>query len=276
MRSRRCSFCDWFSALAKPSPILPTRKFWRAILPCITAALATESSPPAKLPARPSERFSAGCGWRPVFIALGLLSLLWLIPWLRWRPRSRASATSDSRAPVRSIAEIVKQRSWWGASVGHFSGNYLIYFLLTWMPFYLVRERNFSMNKMARIGGVAFLLCALSSLVSGPLVDRWIASGASPTRVHKTMLVVGLTGAGLLLVLCVLATPTLSVVLLMAGSGFYGLSNPHIFACAQALAGPRVAGKWMGLQNFVGNFAGIVAPMLTGFLVNRTHHFFWP
>jgi ACS family D-galactonate transporter-like MFS transporter len=215
-------------------------------------------------------------GWRPVFIALGLLSLLWLIPWMRWRPRAPVTATQDSRAPVRSIAEIIKQRSWWGACVGHFSGNYLIYFLLTWMPFYLVRERNFSMNKMARIGGVAFLLCALSSLISGPLVDRWIASGASPTRVHKTMLVVGLTGAGLLLVLCVIATPTLSVVLLMAGSGFYGISNPHIFACAQALAGPRAAGKWMGLQNFVGNFAGIVAPALTGFLVDRTHHFFWP
>jgi ACS family D-galactonate transporter-like MFS transporter len=216
-------------------------------------------------------------GWRPVFIALGVLSLLWLIPWMRYRPRTRPAATAlSARAPVPGLIEIMMQRSWWGACVGHFSGNYLIYFLLTWMPLYLVTERNFSMNKMARVGGVAFLLCALSSLISGPLVDRWIASGTPPTRVHKTMLVVGLTGAGLLLTLCVIATPTLSIVLLMAGSGFYGLSNPHIFACAQALAGPRAAGKWMGLQNFVGNFAGIVAPTLTGFLVGRTHHFFWP
>jgi ACS family D-galactonate transporter-like MFS transporter len=144
------------------------------------------------------------------------------------------------------------------------------------MPFYLVHERNFSMNKMARIGGAAFLLCALSSLISGPLTDRAIAAGGSPTRVRKTMLVVGLSGAGLLLVLCVIATPNLSIVLLLAGSGFYGLSNPHIFAAAQALAGPNVAGKWMGFQNFIGNFAGIIAPALTGLLVDRTHHFFWP
>jgi ACS family D-galactonate transporter-like MFS transporter len=196
---------------------------------------------------------------------------------MRYRPRTRPAATAlGARVPVPGLIEIMMQRSWWGACVGHFSGNYLIYFLLTWMPLYLVTERNFSMNKMARVGGVAFLLCALSSLISGPLVDRWIASGTSPTHVHKTMLVIGLTGSGLLLVLCVLATPTLSIVLLMAGSGFYGISNPHIFACAQALAGPRAAGKWMGLQNFVGNFAGIVAPILTGFLVGRTHHFFLP
>lgn len=215
-------------------------------------------------------------GWRPFFIALGLLSLLWLIPWFYWRPRSHAPLPRAERARLPSLAEILAQRSCWGACIGHFSGNYLIYFLLTWMPFYLVRERNFSMDKMARIGGAAFLLCALSSLVSGPLTDRAIAAGGSPTRVRKTMLVVGLTGAGLLLVLCVIASPSVSVPLLLAGSSFYGLSNPHIFAAAQALAGPDVAGKWMGFQNFVGNFAGIIAPSLTGFLVDRTHHFFWP
>jgi len=214
-------------------------------------------------------------GWRPFFVGLGLLSLLWLIPWIKWKPRVHAPMTRGSRASLPSLLEILKQRSCWGACLGHFSGNYLIYFLLTWMPFYLVRERNFSMNKMARIGGVAFLLCALSSLISGPLTDRWIVAGASPTRVRKTMLAVGLVGAGSLLVLCVIATPTLSVALLLAGAGFYGLSNPHIFASAQTLAGPHVAGKWMGLENFIGNFAGIVAPALTGLLVEKTSHFFW-
>jgi len=214
-------------------------------------------------------------GWRPFFIALGLLSLLWLLPWLRWRPRTHSSATIRSAAPLPGLGEILRQRSWWGAALGHFSANYLIYFLLTWLPFYLVRERNFSMFAMARIGGLAFLLCALSSIISGPLTDRAIASSNSPTRVRKTMLVVGLAGAGLLLVLCVLAPPRPSVALLLAGAAFYGLCNPHIFASAQVLAGPAVAGKWMGLQNFAGNFAGIVAPALTGFLVDRTSHFFW-
>ncbi|HUJ30799.1 MAG TPA: MFS transporter [Candidatus Acidoferrum sp.] len=214
-------------------------------------------------------------GWRPFFIGLGLLSLLWLIPWIIWRPRTHVPIRRRSTEPLPGLLEILVQRSCWGACIGHFSGNYLIYFLLTWMPFYLVRERNFSMNSMARIGGVAFLLCALSSLVSGPLTDRWIVAGASPTRVRKTMLVVGLAGAGLLLVLCVIATPALSVALLLASSTFYGLCNPHIFASAQALAGPNVAGKWMGLQNFIGNFAGIVAPALTGLLVQKTSHFFW-
>ena len=40
-------------------------------------------------------------------------------------------------------------------------------------------------------------------------------------------------------------------------------------------AGPAAAGRWAGLQNFVGNWAGIAAPALTGFIVGRTGQFFW-
>jgi ACS family D-galactonate transporter-like MFS transporter len=44
----------------------------------------------------------------------------------------------------------------------------------------------------------------------------------------------------------------------------------------QTLAGPHAAGRWAGVQNFVGNFAGGVGPMLTGYLVGRTGLFYWP
>ena len=37
---------------------------------------------------------------------------------------------------------------------------YVNYFLITWLPFYLVRERHFSMDNMAKIGGAAYLLGA--------------------------------------------------------------------------------------------------------------------
>ena len=215
-------------------------------------------------------------GWRPFFIVLGCASLLWLVPWLSWRPRNPAPATVNATNETPSLFAVFEQRSAWGAAIGHFAGNYILYFLLTWLPFYLVRERNFSMGKMARIGGVAFLLCAASSAISGPLSDRWIAAGASTTRVRKSLLVIGLGGAGVLLVLCVVASPWWSIALLLASSAIYGISNPNIFAAAQTMAGPQAAGKWMGFQNFIGNFAGIVAPALTGFLVDKTGHFFWP
>ena len=93
-------------------------------------------------------------GWRPFFVGLGLLCLLWLFPWLVWMPKGPGIAVAPgARAP--SITEILEHRSAWGTFGGLFSYNYLSYFLLTWLPFYLVRERHFSMDKMGRIGGAA-------------------------------------------------------------------------------------------------------------------------
>jgi MFS family permease len=65
---------------------------------------------------------------------------------------------------------------------------------------------------------------------------------------------------------------TLFLFLTCAGAG---LCTSNLWAITQTLAGPLAAGKWTGLQNFVGNFAGIVSPALTGFVVERTGHFFW-
>ena len=103
-------------------------------------------------------------------------------------------------AQAPSIPEILKQRSAWGTFVGLFSYNYLSYFLLTWLPFYLVRERHFSMQKMGSIGGAAYLILAVSALISGWVSDLWIARGGTPTRVRKTF--TAWAGAGLLLLPC--------------------------------------------------------------------------
>jgi MFS transporter, ACS family, D-galactonate transporter len=231
-------------------------------------------------------------GWRPFFIVLGLITLAWLVPWLAYtRPLRGASASRAGAEGIKSsdreIAEpavlreppsmtaIVRQRSFSGACISHFCCNYLVYFLLTWLPYYLVRQRHFSMTSMAKIGGLAFLLSAISSLVSGWLSDHWIDAGPSGSRVRKVLFVIGLAGAGVSLTFAMIVPPTLSVVLLLTASSFYGIANPLLFAGAQTLAGPYAAGQWMGAQNFVGNFAGIVAPWLTGILVELTGNFFW-
>jgi MFS family permease len=60
--------------------------------------------------------------------------------------------------------------------------------------------------------------------------------------------------------------------LFITGIGF-GLVSPHIFATAQVLAGSRATGKWMGIQNAIGNLSGIVGPLVTGMIIDRTGGF---
>lgn len=214
-------------------------------------------------------------GWRPFFIVLGLVSLLWLPAWLRWMPHGpgRVQPTSSGYEP--GTMDILRQRSAWGSFVALFCNSYLLYLLIAWLPFYLVRERHFSMDSMAKIGGAMFLLQALSSAICGRLADRWIAAGGTPTAVHKSLLTTGVLGAGALLVASSLVGSGLSVAFLLLIGIFFGMTVSNVWPMTQRLAGPNASGRWTGLQCAFGNLSGAVGSALTGLVLDRTGHFFW-
>jgi len=214
-------------------------------------------------------------GWRPFFIALGLISLLWLPAWIRWMPKRGIVPPDNINTGAPSLVEFLSLRAAWGTCICLFSGNYVNYFLLTWLPYYLVRELHFSIQTMSRIGALGYLICGISALVSGWMSDRWIRAGGGPTLVRKTFTGGTIAVSGILVGLCAIAGPTTSVVLILAGMAFFGASAANIFAISQTLAGPQAAGRWVGFQNGFGNLAGVVVPTVTGFVVGRTGHFFW-
>ena len=214
-------------------------------------------------------------GWRPFFIVLGLASFAWLLPWLRWMPRGQSPRDKvGDDAP--NTFQVLMQPSVWGTFASLFFLNYLQYFFITWLPFYLVRGRNFSVYRMAVISGASYLSCAVTAAICGRLSDWWIGRGASPTLVRKTFTGGGMAGAAIFAIASVLTGPGFSTAAVILTTSFLGVSSSNVWAITQTLAGPQAAGRWTGLQNFVGNFAGIVAPALTGFVLDRTGSFFWP
>lgn len=214
-------------------------------------------------------------GWRPFFVTLGLASLLWLPPWLAWMPR-RPSQPVHVLSRQMGYQQILRQRSAWGTCLGQFCINYFLYFLVTWLPFYLVRGRGFSANDMAKAGSLVFFLSAISATTWGKLCDRWMNAGASLTSVRKSSMVLGHVGIGISLAATALTHGAVFIAMLALTGMFLGVSVCNSWAITQTLAGPLAAGRWTGLQNFVGNWAGWVAPALTGFLVDRTGSFHWP
>jgi MFS family permease len=211
-------------------------------------------------------------GWRPVFILFGVCSLAWLLPWRRVvvAPEVREPQAGE-RAPT--FDEILKQRALWGAAIGLFAGNYGFYFILAWLPFYLVKTRGFSIEAMAWTASWAYLLNAVSALLMGWLTDRWVRAGRNPNVVYKG--VMGLFNLGG--VACMISMVTLPTAASIAALFVYevlaGLSSPAIFAIPQIIAGPDAAGRWVGVQNTVGGMAGLIAPTITGIVVDRTGHF---
>jgi MFS family permease len=214
-------------------------------------------------------------GWRAGFIAFGLVSFLWLLPWLVvTRGGSVTAGVASGMGPL-PYGELLKRRALWGASIGAFCSFYSYYFLLTWLPLFLVKAHGFNVKDMAKIGAGVYAVHAASSAVIGWASDRWILAGTSPDRVRKALLVGGLAGTAILMLLCSNAGSTQIIWLLAATGLLFGTQTPNIYSLAQTLGGPRAAGQWMGVQNLIGNLAGVVAPVVTGAVLDRLGSYFW-
>lgn len=213
-------------------------------------------------------------GWRPFFIGLCVISLLWLIPWLLLMPPTPARVTHGSDDSP-AFWEILAQREFLGTALGLFCANYFSYTLLTWLPTYLVEARHFTMDQMAMTGGVTYIVVALSSMAFGRLADARIRAGLATPRIRKTISSWGLAiSAVSLLVVAWTTDPALTVVFLIGGGLGFGIFSSNHWAATQTLAGPHASGRWTGMENFTGNLAGTIAPVVVGVVVDRTGQYF--
>ena len=211
-------------------------------------------------------------GWRIFFILLGLTSVLWLVPWLRYMPRTPGIA-SASIIPVSFLREMLSKRAAIGTLSGHFLANYFWFFLLIWLPSYLVKERGFSMTRMATVGAAAYCAVALATICAGWLSDMFIAKGVSVTHVRKTVVVTGLLGSSAALPVAFMHNQSHSLLFLFLSCMAFGTYTSNHWAITQTVAGPLMAGRWTSIQNGIGNYSGVFASWLTGVIVQHTGSF---
>lgn len=214
-----------------------------------------------------------GHSWRMPFLVFGTLSLLWLWPWSRTRivPVAKPATTPVEASP--SFGLILRQRALWGAGLGHFAANYTFYFMLTWLPDYLVSERGFPHADMISMLYPAFLLNGVGGFLSGWMIDRWMGRGASASLAYKASLAFG-NGGTIICLLCIgLGDRPTALIAIYAAQFLCGVASPGVFAVSQIFAGPRATGRWVGIQNSIGNMSGVVGPIVTDIIVTRTGHF---
>lgn len=211
-------------------------------------------------------------GWRSAFIVFGALSLLWLYPWLRIA-QTRRAVTQSTAGAAPTLRTLIKCRALWGTGLGHFSANYAYYFVLLWLPYYLVKERGYSTVEMAKLAGAAYVVTAVSALACGWATDRYIARGGSANFGYKGIMFVAHAGAVLCMLAMAFGPRPLAIASIFLYQALAGAASPGVFAFAQILGGAQTTGRWVGIQNSLGNLAGVVAPAATGFIIDATGHF---
>src|SRR5215813_1085671 len=96
----------------------------------------------------------------------------------------------------------------------------------------------------------------------------------SPTRIRKAFVGVGLSLATIIVPVSVIENSEAAMALLVGACLAFGIYTSNLWAITQSLAGPRAAGQWTSFQNGFGNLAGVLAPVVTGFVVDSTGEFY--
>ncbi|HEV2272252.1 MAG TPA: MFS transporter [Steroidobacteraceae bacterium] len=233
-----------------------------------------------------------GLGWRWGFGVVAALSFAYFIVfWRMYRdPSQHPNLTREEReylvtggaepegqpseGTAGMLAYLLRTRKVWGLVIGFGAYGYSFNLFLTWLPDYLVRTMHRSILTSASYAAIPWACASVADLfVGGWLIDFLVSRGRDETRVRKAVLVIGMcTG---LAVLGATATARPGVALVWISIALTGLSAaaPVAWSLPSLIAPKGGVGAVGGIMNFSNNMMGVVAPIVTGFIVARTHSF---
>jgi MFS family permease len=233
-------------------------------------------------------------GWRWNFGATGLISVLFLALFYAYYRNpsehrflttsereyiTRGGAQPEDRARAAKgapLAYLLGQRRVWGLALGFASYNYCFYLLLTWLPSYLSATHHVDLLHSALYTSIPWILATLLDLaVGGWLVDFLIQRGKNPVRVRQLVLIGG-TAMGLGILGAANAhSATTALFWISLSIGGLSAASPVGWSIPSLIAPKESVGTLGGILNFGNQLAGIAAPIVTGYVVQATHSFFW-
>jgi MFS family permease len=213
-------------------------------------------------------------GWSPMFIIVGIVSLVFLVPWMMIMPGSRENAAPKSeKVGWATMKELLGKRAVWGVSLGYFGFLYLYHIYITWLPTYLAKSRGLSTSQIAWMASVPFLVSLVAGPLSGFVADLLIGKGYSQTVVRKSAIGTGLLlGSAVILAVFVRDAQTAAILFVVALAG-QSISATSMLALPSAIAPTGHAGFIGAFQQMLGSLGAIVAPIVTGVLYDKNQDF---
>jgi sugar phosphate permease len=142
---------------------------------------------------------------------------------------------------------------------------------MTWMPAYFVEQRHVSLTKMGLFSFFSFAGIAIVALLSGWAADLLIKRGGNAVFVRKVFVVAGFAIACTEMIGVQSSTVNGALfwaILSLSGLGLTTANN--VALCRMTLIPAQAAGLATGVQNVSTSLAGIVGPILSGWLLQTT------
>ncbi|OLC35557.1 MAG: hypothetical protein AUH28_07295 [Acidobacteria bacterium 13_1_40CM_56_16] len=224
----------------------------------------------------------ARSGWQAVFYCIGTASLLLTLGWFTLYPDKRiggpSAALPDSLTPNPAAQTpwlwLLRHRSTWGIAFGQMGYLYAYFFFVSWLPGYLILERKMTLLQSGIIAALPFWAGLVGTLGGGWLGDYLIERGVSTTFSRKSIIGTGLSASTVFVVTAAYVEQAwVAVTLLTLCVGFLRLATGSVNSYPIDLAPRPMVGALTGIQNFFGNIGGLLAPIITGYIVNATGSF---
>lgn len=215
-------------------------------------------------------------GWRAAFLSLALVGVAWCAAWAvigregpyaaRRTTTGAPAATAERSVPFRRIA---LSRSFIGGVLGTFAMYGMVSVVLTWLPSYFELGLGFDRLQAGMMFGLPSVVGMAAMLLGSWFTDRRVTAGASPRVMRGVVPAVGMLVGGLLLISLPHIGPAyLAVAAVVFGYGFGTIAMPVMNAVVAQICPahqrPGALGVFLALQTS----AGLVAPALTGALVD--------
>lgn len=230
-------------------------------------------------------------GWRLAFVVIGALGILWVLLWSRLatdhpvqNPRVSAdeanlltAETAQVGAPKSqgsAMRSVLRNPSVYVLAFSLFCCSYNQFFFLTWFPTYLVEQKHLSLAQMSVISSFPWLVGAFGYVIGGVAIDALYRLTGKILLSRKLVLVVCLSLGGLCVALTgQLDSTSAAVTTMSVAVGLVMLTSTAYWALIQSVVPAQAVGGASGLMHGFGNLSGIVAPTLTGLIVQSTHSY---
>ena len=183
----------------------------------------------------------ANLGWRAIFVAFGIVTLLWLLPWRRVVD-SLPEVADEQALQTVPVGKLLREWPMWAMGIGHAASNFAFYFLLAFTPLYLIQQRGFSIGEMTLVTTLGFAFQGVTAFAIGVWTDRWTRSGRSEAAIRRALLAFGQVATAVSLVAITLTDGVAMIGILLCLTGVATACLPtNLYAVAQMFAGPRAA-----------------------------------
>ena len=234
---------------------------------------------------------TAEFGWRVLFMLIGGVGLVFAAIWYNlYRDPDQSPKVNQAeldhisagggvgaveKTPFswRDVGYLMKQRQIIGASFGQFATNATLVFFLTWFPTYLSSERNMPWLKVGFYAVLPFIAASIGAVVGGQISDALVRRSGSANLGRKLPIVGGLLMSSTIALAAFIQSD--AVVIAVMSLAFFGQGMSNLgWTLISDVAPKKLVGLTAGLFNFCTNLAGIVTPVVIGFVVAKTGSFF--